>query len=259
MIVFSVVNADYLLLAKEWARRVLAACGREVVFACADGQSLEHLQSLGFSCLDYSRVDHLRDSSYRSLVFPSKHAAFTSSLKFRAALSFVEAGHDCVYSDVDALWLRDPWLHLQETFDIAFQAGSFPEAAKEQWGFAACAGFMAFRASNKVESFVAEVIQLLDGSDQRALNQLMLDACRVHWQRRPVDWEHCAIEGGWTSPILGKCSVRGLAFLALPHVYFQRHNVVRENLEQAVVCHPNAPKNQAEKIEIFRALGLWDN
>ena len=99
----------------------------------------------------------------------------------------------------------------------------------------------------------------LDGSDQRALNQLMLDACRVHWQRRPVDWEHCAIEGGWTSPILGKCSVRGLAFLALPHVYFQRHNVVRENLEQAVVCHPNAPKNQAEKIEIFRALGLWDN
>jgi hypothetical protein len=236
-----VVNADYLLLAKEWARRVSSVSGRQPVFICADRESLDHLQSLGFACLDYADPDSFRAGAYQSLAFPSEYAAYTSSLKFRPAQSFVRSGQDCIYSDVDALWLQDPFPHLQQSFSLACQAGSFPEVAKQRWGFSACAGFMALRAHENVETLVEKVIDLLDGSDQLALNQVMLDACSIEWQQHPVDWEHCAVEHGWIAPIAGRCMLSGLDFLALPHVYFQRHNVAREHLEHAAVCHPNSP------------------
>lgn len=87
-IIYSVVNADYVLLAKEWARRVTAVSGKQVAFACADRDCLSDLQSLGYACMDFSGLDLLAAASYGSLVFPSQHAAYTSSLKFRAALSF---------------------------------------------------------------------------------------------------------------------------------------------------------------------------
>jgi len=256
-IIYSVVNADYVLLAKEWARRVTAVSGKQVTFACADRDSLLDLQSLGYACMDFSGLDSLAAASYGSLAFPSQHAAYTSSLKFRAALSFLQAGKDCIYSDVDAFWIRDPLPYLQASFSLAFQAGSFPPVAKEVWGFAACAGFMMFRLGRDVESFVGKVIERLDGSDQLALNQVMLDECAVQWQRLPSGWEHCDPGRGWVDPIIGKCSLSGLVFYALPHVYFQRHNVTHESAEAAVVCHPNSPKNQGQKIEVFRRLGLW--
>jgi hypothetical protein len=45
--------------------------------------------------------------------------------------------------------------------------------------------------------------------------------------------------------------------VALPHVYYQRHKVTPTDLGHAVICHPNSPKNEAAKIELFRSLGLW--
>lgn len=256
-VIFSVINNNYTLIAKEWARRVKKVSNKQVVFVCADKQSYDHLKSQGFECYDFRSEMSENKQRYLNTTFPNQHAAYTVSLKFKFAQYLVESGLDCIYCDVDAFWIRNPIPYLVRQFSVAFQPGLFPKDPKEKWGFSACTGFIAFRSDKNVGDLLSKAISCFDGSDQAAFNQVMLDDCAISWEKKPNQWEHCGLTNGWVEPVLGRCSITELSFLALPHSYFQRHNTTVENCDHAIICHPNSPKNQSKKIKIFQSLGLW--
>lgn len=63
----------------------------------------------------------------------------------------VEAGHDVIMSDSDALWLADPMkdfsLPVVIDSNIVASRGNFPSQIANQWGATMCMGFIFFRAT----------------------------------------------------------------------------------------------------------------
>ncbi|MDO6575523.1 hypothetical protein, partial [Staphylococcus pasteuri_A] len=80
--------------------------------------------------------------------------------------------------------------------DLAFQPGSFPNEAKEAWGFAVCTGFFYMRPCTATRRIAERVQQRFDGSDQRTLNAVLLDEFDITWSNRPSGWETCLEDGG---------------------------------------------------------------
>lgn len=259
--IYSVVNKSYLLLATEWASKVYATTGKSVLFSCADKESYAHLMKQSYACIDNSLPTELSSictKVWPQSSFPSDHAAYTASLKFQTAVSILKSGQDCIYSDVDALWLKDPFPFLCALdFDMAFQVGSFPAAAKSLWGFSACSGFIAIHATSLATQALEKSILRLNGSDQVALNETLMNSYMINWYETPSNWEHCDLNNGWTSAITGQCQHTQLLLAALPHSLFQRHNTTIENCKHAIICHPNSPKNQNDKIRIMQSLKIW--
>lgn len=258
-VIFSVVNRDYIELAEQWAKQVEKITKKTISFACADKQSYDLLNSKGFQCYDFQRIESGQSICYSKITFPNEHAVYTVSLKFKLALHLINSGVDCIYSDVDAIWVKNPLPFLNQEFSVAFQPGSFPEIQKNMWGFSACTGFVAFNSSQNVSDFLLKATSRFDGSDQAAFNETMLYDHVISWDKKPSNWEHCKLLGGWIDPIRGQCHISGLSFLALPHSFFQRHNTTFDDGAHAIICHPNSPKNQIEKINILRSMGLWND
>lgn len=258
-IVFSVVNRDYVDLARLWIRQTIRVSGNHPIMVCADRESLDALSLDGIECLKrFSDTTLSRTSrdQYPESTFPNDHASYTVSLKMPMVRYFLDQGRECLYSDLDAIWRSNPLPALRDLkFDIAFQPGSFPAEAKAAWGFAACTGFIAFRPHKSLANLLDAADRRFRRGDQAAFNDTLLLDCDTVWLSRPLEWEHCRADG-WTAPIEGQCRAHDLRLLALPHVYFQRHNVTAETCETAIICHPNTPKIQKEKIAILTRLGL---
>lgn len=258
MRVYTVINRAYLRLAEAWGESVRSASGLEPEFFCSDAESAEHLTQKGYRChaeAPAAALSYAEKAEYAASSFPSDHAAYTVSLKFAAAARFLAEGEDCIFSDVDAIWLRDPmpWIEGQDA-DFAFQPASFPMENKRRWGFSVCTGFFYIRPAPATEALVKMTVDGFDGSDQRTLNRCLLHTLDVTWEKRPIMWEHGA-ESGWSKPIRGHCASSGLKLLALPHSYFQRHCTTAADVGHAVICHPNSEKDEAAKISILTELG----
>lgn len=260
MHIFTVINARYMRLGLAWAKHVVRVSGENPTFICSDHESRHFLSSNGFPCearpsstvLSMSKRTVFGESS-----FPDDDAAYTVSLKLAAAFEYLADGKSVLYSDVDAIWLRNPIDDLlRYDADIIFQPGSFPSDVKEKWGFAVCTGFFYMRPCNATRTLVEKAKVNFDGSDQRTLNRVLLREFDIIWDQRPEKWEICSLRRGWTSSIHGACSKSGLRLVALPHVYYQRHGTTPETCEHAIICHPNSPKDPVEKLKILQALGI---
>ena len=122
------------------------------------------------------------DPSYRSPAgFSGKGLAMTA-LKFPVVKWLVGQGYNVTFSDADAIWLQDPSLHLPNSADIAFQrVAYFPTELSRIWGFAACTGFVFFRAGPGTSALLDRCIQEQTEvhSDQLSMNLAMfeLDVC----------------------------------------------------------------------------------
>lgn len=258
--VFSVVSREYARLALAWGEQVKRATGVTPHFVCSDAESLEIFSSKGFPCTPYlfeNRDSNSLHEGYGEIHFPTDKAVFTVSLKFFVASSYLKAGYSVLYSDVDAIWMKNPMHELNNMdADFIFQPGSFPEDAKEMWGFSVCTGFFFIRPNARTITFSDAFHENFDGDDQRTLNKVLLDNYDVQWSSKPENWEHCALQDGWTKPVFGACSRTGFTAAALAHSFYQRHGTRKDMCEHAIICHPNSPKDQEEKFEIMKELGI---
>lgn len=195
--------------------------------------------------------------TYKGSPYPNDHAAYTNGLKIKAGYDALMEGESFIYSDLDALWLKDPRDMLNGLdVDLAFQPGSFPAIVKSLHGFAMCGGFFYMRPGSRSVALLEKVQRKMRGSDQLAFNLELMNSYDVEWEQRPEDWEHCRVEDGWTAPIMGRCRTTGLLLAALPHAFFQRHNLDRAGLDHCIICHPNVEKVQDSKFAAFARLGI---
>jgi hypothetical protein len=258
--IFTVVNAAYMHLGEAWARKVCKVAGLDPTFVCTDTISYAYLSGLGFSCTlgvsDRPR-SQTGKTDYPASTFPSDEASFTVSQKLTTALSYLQQGQSVIFSDVDAIWIRNPVPDLLKIdCDLSFQPASFPAEAKAAWGFAVCTGFFHLRPTPPVILLVQASIRRFDGSDQRSVNLSLLENFDIAWESRPKGWEHGRVEGGWVTPISGECRRTGMRLAALPHAYYQRHGTQAATWRHSFVLHPNSPKDAESKFRVLRDLGV---
>ncbi|OSQ45271.1 putative nucleotide-diphospho-sugar transferase [Marivita geojedonensis] len=260
LFLFTVISEEYAKLGLAWGLQVKEVTGIKPHFVCSDEESFRYLKSHRFPCTKYAFVEANfapEEKNYGEIHFPTEKAVFTISLKLEVASEYLKSGYTILYSDVDAIWLKNPLADLKSIdADFLFQPGSFPDDAKKLWGFSACTGFFLMRPSPQAAAFADTVRSSFDGDDQRTLNQVLLNNYHIDWSERPEAWEHCAIKDGWTKPVLGRCERTGLTLAALGHSFYQRHGTKKGFCQHAIVCHPNSPKDQDGKFETLQGLGI---
>jgi hypothetical protein len=158
-------------------------------------------------------------------------------------------------SDIDALWVKNPLDYtLAQDSDLVFSPGTIqPPRAHAQWGNVLCTGYFLIRPSDRVNAFLDCVEKrMLREGDQPAINHELL--------KRGLKWE--SRESGYYVEFRGKqilqttSSRRGevdsLSVTLLPNRHFQR----LEEDEGALIVHPIAPKRCADKLKVFKEMGV---
>ncbi|HYZ23725.1 MAG TPA: putative nucleotide-diphospho-sugar transferase [Rhodopila sp.] len=269
-IIFAIVSREYTRIGLNWvaAMRRLGLANFFIV-AC-DEETAGRFSRRGVPNV-LARIDEAGlDPSFVSTTGFSAKGLAVSTFKFPVAEFLVRAGYSVVMSDADAVWLRDAMPHLRGA-DVAFQRIVYhPPAITSLWGFAACGGFLSFRASAQVLVFIRNCIveQRAIFCDQIAINMALVESgpdwrC-VHpdWHvpppgtlsdqaRREALFARCA-----AAPITAELQDTGCRVLALPHDAFWRHSVVTPDPRTMIVGHPNSPKDDAEKIKLLESFNL---
>jgi Nucleotide-diphospho-sugar transferase len=260
------ISQEYLGVGVRWIEAMRRLDVDNYVIIAGDSATHEFLKGVGVASIE-ARIDIRNISlSYRSPFGFTAKGLGINALKFPVVNALLKEGYDVVMSDADALWLQNPMPYFPLAIDVAFQrVVYFPRSIVVEWGFAACSGFVFFRSKPCVASFVDHCIRehRTVQSDQLALNLALLDADTC-WPTpgasdRPVsqsnlqqDELNILFEAAARNSIVGRVNRYGFNVLALPHREFWRHSFVRCHRSEMVICHPNSPKNDQEKIEAFR-------
>ena len=285
---YSVINNQYIKLGLAWGRQARQVSQITPMFVCADHESAKCLEAEGFECIckppettlpaleskwlawhfrifKFRKFQHQLSDTEKSRWgksrFRSDKAIYTNFLKMVAAFEFLGDGHPILYSDVDAVWIKDPVPEiLRQDADIAFQPGSKLTDRASGWPFNSCAGFFYMRPCENTQKIVHELVSRFvngkNGNDQYILNQILRRDFAVEWPELPWSWDNCTLEGGWVEPIRVVCCKTRMKLVALPHAYYQRFGTHPAAVKHAVVCHPTADKEQKSKLEQLRSLGI---
>lgn len=285
---YSVINDEYIKLGLAWGRLTRQVSQVAPMFVCADRESAETLEAEGFECMrkppettlpalqrewrawyarifkpteSLPRLSATEQSRWGKSRFNSDKAIYTNFLKMVAASEFLGSGHPILYSDVDAVWIKDPVPDVSRAdADIAFQPGSIPADGASGWPFNACAGFFYMRPCSHTLKIVGKLLYRFvngkNGNDQYVLNQILRKDHRVEWPGLPPNWDDCSLDGGWVEPVRAECRKTGMRLVALPHAHYQRLGTQASAVKKAVVCHPTADKDQESKLETLRSLGI---
>lgn len=174
LLIYSVVNLEYIQLGLGWGKRIKEICGKKPIFICSDAESFDILIAHGFPCIfEPPEVPLSADEKQRWTLksFPSDNAIYTNALKWMAAEKFLESGHSVLYSDVDALWIRDPIpMVLQQNADFVFQPAFSREPKEHGWIFEICAGFFYLRPSYQTQLISELVVSNLFFGNESVIN-----------------------------------------------------------------------------------------
>ncbi len=267
---FTLISKEYIQTGINWIHAMQRAGCNDFLVVCGDRFSYETLSGRGIHLVRAHLDDDEFDTSFVSRVgFTAKGLAMIA-LKFPVARFLVNAGYSVIFSDADAVWLRDPRPYIAGT-DIAFQRiDHHPGAISRLWGFAACTGFIGFAPNPETASFLDSCVEQHHAfhSDQVALNAALLHG-EAAWHCGHADWtppgvvdhhdrptRQIAFAKVMSAPITGELKHSGLRLLALPHDRFWRHPWITSPLGEMVICHPNSPKDDAEKMKILEAIGV---
>ncbi|HBK07850.1 MAG TPA: hypothetical protein DDZ81_18685 [Acetobacteraceae bacterium] len=265
---FAIISREYLQTGLNWICAMQRLGLKNFIIIAGDRVTCEILDERGVPNVGAIIDESEFDTSFVSSTGFSAKGLAVSAFKFPVTHFLVKTGYDVVMSDADAVWLRDPVPYLRDA-DVAFQRIVYhPPAIASQWGFAACGGFNAFRGGVKTTAFLERCVQenriLFD--DQVVLNLALLDE-DPHWHCEHPDWtlpsrqnDRSALETAFArcanAPIRGDLKTSGLQLLALPHDKFWRHAFVSTPVRDMVVCHPNSPKDDLEKMQLLDVMGL---
>jgi hypothetical protein len=104
--------------------------------------------------------------------------------RYAVLRALLVSGISVVQSDVDALFLRDPWQRIAGLEgDVVAQRGNFPFNIAKTWGATLCFGFIVYRATPAtIAWFDLSFPRFLGTPDDQVSFQRALDICsRVVW------------------------------------------------------------------------------
>lgn len=180
--------------------------------------------------------------------------------RFRIIGSLLKEGVNVVYSDLDAVWVKNPLKILENfsEFDILSstvrQTGAWPPLVAQKWGFTLCTGWFGFKASPSTVLFITELIDFFLNSkrpppgnfivcDQDAFNSYLVDS---EFTPLPLE-DHQAI---LQSPLSEYSSLRVLAI--------DRDLIHRGGGSPAsVVIHPVSEKTGEKTKKKLQAKNIW--
>jgi Nucleotide-diphospho-sugar transferase len=267
---FTLVSKEYINTGLNWVYAIRRLGLSNFLVIAGDKVTYEQFDQLGVHVIHVDIDESKFDESFVSHVgFTAKGLAMIA-LKFPVTNFLLQCGYNVTFSDSDAVWLRDPTAYLQGT-DIAFQrVAHHPPQISSLWSFAACTGFVFFRHSKEAITFMGQCITEHRSfySDQVAMNLALLEAnpdwvCEHgSWMppggdiRYDKDQRLATFAKLMQFPIIGQLRQSRLKALALPHDKFWRHLWVTASVPDMVICHPNSPKDDLEKMKIFDTLGI---
>ena len=258
--IISVLSREYLQLGILWARSARRAGIQRFAIAAVDSETAEVLESL--------KIPHFRMALSLGMTgigqyqnpggFDSKGMAIIHS-RLTLVKFLVDNQIDVIACDIDSLLMRDPQEFLPQEADIAFQrVVYFPKPLARIWGFTGCGGFVTYRSSPRVSTFLDHVLAIQQevSSDQIAFNLALfengvrwspaLDGAEDDEKRKNLFALHAA------KRIHGMTDHLDLSVEALPADIFWRHEFVPLNLKSTVLLHPNSPKSSDGKLKVFR-------
>ena len=263
------VTYNYLAVGLNWVESLRRLGLSHFVVIAGDPQTASAMSDRGIENVEAATGASSLAVNFKSPAEFSREGLAMATVKFPVVRELLGQGLNVVFSDADALWLRDPTPYLQA--DLAFQRIThFPRMISRLWGFAACTGFLYFRSSQPMLEFLDACIEEHKRvhDDQVAFNLALL-AAGVRWDAgRDADGaaapDYAASDAQFEAafaaiarqPICGQVTRGDLTVTALPHHLFWRHSWVSSNQGEMVVCHPNSPKVGAQKMELFKTRGL---
>lgn len=269
-ITFAIVSREYLRIGRNWVYAMRKIGLSNFFILAGDTDTASVFGRMGVPNVLAEIDESAFDPNFISTTGFTTKGLAVSAFKFPVTEFLVKAGYHVVMSDADAIWLRDAHPHVRGA-DIAFQRIVYhPPELTSLWGLAACGGFISARATGKAAAFISHCIhqQKTIFCDQISINLALL-AHDPTWQCDLPGWSIPSPEiltdqsqreaffaQAISRPIVGILARSRGIVLALAHDKFWRHPWVAMDREAMVVCHPNSPKNDREKIDLLRGLGL---
>lgn len=251
-LVMQAVTASYVLVEENFIihmEKVSVLNRGDLFVLCLDDKTMKALGRLGVTCVPLEGFRGHKD-------------IWTVRVKVLSCL--IEAGHNVLLSDSDALWLKDPMQdiflsHATAGSEVISQRGSFPSNFGHRWGATICMGFAFFRARSRgISTFLDKFYEtvLVKGDDQVAVNHALSDL--------GIEWEKQGDYGDMqylNSTRVGRGIVKDLpdnfTVSLLPHSTYTRRCDVTNLSEQTVVAHCLSKKIAGNKVTWMKEEGLW--
>jgi hypothetical protein len=269
LIAVTFLSVEYAKVGLNWIEAMRRLGWRNYLVVAGDRPTRRALDAMSIPCIEARVAEDLDDVPFLNPVGFTRKGLGMTALKFPVVSTLLRLGLSVIMSDADAVWLQDPMSAIGGlNADVAFQrVVYFPKPIARLWGFAACSGFSFFRSCPGTIELLAACVREHQGvqDDQVALN-LALFAAGTRWasgtrlsgsERRRTeadvisDFRRLA-----RTAIRGKITAHSLDVAALPHHQFWRHDWLDTDRSEMIICHPNTPKDDSEKMRRFEELGV---
>ena len=237
------VLANFFMFQPELFRRL------DVRIICYDKKFADFYESRGGLCAQHER----RGEKIRAI----RDWRQAWRLRSDAASKLLARGVNVIFSDTDALWMKNPLWYLRPHImgDVILSRGLFPQTFSDIYGASGCMGFAFFSGTPDVAAFFKSYIVGRE-DDQKALGNALAKAGRNFSLgiSRKMGYQ------GSESVVYGLYDNRGIRFsLAfLPELIFTRTCKERQMKgEGLVVAHCPAFKRGYYKILEAKKRGLY--
>ena len=268
-LIASVLSREYLRVGVVWLDHIKRCEGLQCIIFTTDKESSRLVHSYGLPHVEIALPKSVAPDRYRTRTGFTERGISITTMKWPIVSYCVEAGFDTIFVDIDALILRPfDFTEDMRSADVAFQrVVYFPEPIAKQWGFAACTGFIRFRATSHSLNLLyrASQNQSFTYDDQIALNAALWDADLVWSSHLPERLEGDLMDMRYRKSLFAQLGSRTfystarnapLVACALPPLQFWRNDVIPFDPSVAKVFHPNTAKDALSKLETFRAYSV---
>lgn len=183
LIILSFVSFSYRLNAINWAMHMEKLRISNYAFICLDEEIFNFFKSRRIICYKLYEDDQYFmtiETVGSTLSIETIRSLWVIRLSLLSEL--LKSGFDVIYSDVDAVWLRNPLTNGEGLLsphmgDIVASRGQFPTEVSDYWGATLCLGLIYFRSTEAVVSIVdrATTKAKIYKDDQIALNLALLE------------------------------------------------------------------------------------
>lgn len=268
-IIITFLSKEYLELGKLWLSALKRIGLNQYIIIAVDKETGLFLDSLKVP--NYKIIVNGHSVAGEKFIsrtgFTAKGLEITA-LKYPFVKLSLDLGFNVLLMDIDALLLRTIPPEYFSNTDIAFQrVVYFPERIAKEWGFAACSGFVWFRRNNKTIDFICRIMELQYQTydDQIVLNLGLWEEditwlCKEHIfpARNDDDLTQRLkfFKQNDDKVFDGHAQNSKLTIRALPPTLFWRNNVIPFRSSEVILFHPNSPKDELEKLRVFREYNI---
>ena len=163
MKIVATVDTNYLSIAENWVRSIKKLGIENYTIYCLEKEAKEYLEPKGINCTYDERFDislFLEEEILNGKEF--KKIARAKTFLFR---EFARLREPVIFSDLDAIWLKDP-ISIVEShfnkFDVVFslveKKKCYPPRVWEKLGYTMCTGFFGINPTEKSLRFFEELV-----------------------------------------------------------------------------------------------------